>query len=261
MKLIRFAFLLMIPLSLLFSCKAPPQASYLQVNADSGRPVSGARPSVADPRIVKGDILYINISSSSIDPRIDMPYNSPAQAAAAQGGGLSPVAGYLVDQRGNILFPRIGSIYVEGMTRLQLSDLLQSKLSKELQNPVADVRFLNFRISVMGEVNKPAQYSIPNARINVLEALALAGDVTIYAKKNSVKVLREVNGSMEEGQIDLTRRDLFTSPYFNLQQNDIVLVYENEKKAKNADQLTARNISIATGIISTLAFLVTVFRR
>jgi polysaccharide export outer membrane protein len=173
---------------------------------------------------------------------------------------LPNAGGYLVDERGNIQLQGIGDVHVEGLTKRQLTDSLDSRLSPYLQNPHYNIRFLSYKITLLGEFNREGSYTIPNERINIFEAIGLAGGLNVYARKENVAVIREANGQRTIARLDLTKASVFNSPYYFLQQNDLVIVEQTKAKAANNDQTTARNISLATSIISTLIFIYTVFR-
>jgi polysaccharide biosynthesis/export protein len=248
----------LVVLSTFFSCKTTHPVAYMQSGADSSKP--GAVKMI-EPRVQKNDLLGIIIRSASLDPAVDAPYNYGGISATSGGANASGSApGYLVDATGSINFPRLGSLRVEGMTKAELANMLQNRLKDSLLNPVADIRFLNYKITILGEVLRGGQYPITNEKVNILEALGMAGDITLFGKKENITVIREVNGIPTQGKIDLTKKDAYTSPYFYLQQNDIVIVDADVKKYKTADQLTARNISIVTSVISTVAFLITILR-
>ena len=217
---------------------------------------------IPDPTIQKNDLLSILVYSSTIDPKTDAPYNLPNIEGTAPTG--TTVSGYLVDSKGNIEYPRIGTIHVEGLTKSELGDLIKARINepvKQLENPSVIVRFLNYKITVIGEVAKAGSYTLPAERITILEALGLAGDITVYGKRNNVKVIREVNGTREIGTIDLTSKDLFDSPYYYLVQNDLVFVEPRKLKAKQVDaQATTQRISFALSIITSIALLYNIFR-
>jgi polysaccharide export outer membrane protein len=119
---------------------------------------------------------------------------------------------------------------------------------------------VNYKITLIGEVQREGPYIIPNEKVNIFEAIGLAGGLTIYARRENVMVIREANGKREFARLDLTDPQVFKSPYYFLQQNDLVVIEQTRTKIANSDQTTARNISLATSIISTLVFLYTVFR-
>src|SRR5579863_9789897 len=184
-----------------------------------------------EPIIRKGDILSIIVFSDNPDATriynqslIIVPNASAASLAGGSGGlsGSTPSsAGYQVDADGNIVFQGIGKIHVEGLTKAALKDTLDARLVPFLQNPYYSIRFLNYKFTVMGEVNHPGIISIPGERVNILEAIAMAGDLTVYARRDSVFVIRENNQKREFARLDLRKPEIMASPYFYLQQNDI----------------------------------------
>ena len=240
----------------LFSCRTPQSLNYLQGNLDT----SGLQQlRIPEPIIQKGDLISITVYSDN--PKATELFNQP-QVSVGPAGGTMPSSGYLVDTKGNIQFQGIGTLQVEGLTKDQLSALLDSKLKDTLlQNPYYNIRFLNYKITLIGDVNSPGVYSIPNERVSILEAIALAGDLTIYGIRENVLIIREDAGRREFGRINLTSPDIFSSPYFYLRQNDVIVVEASRRKAIVNDQITVRNIGIATSIISTIALVITVLRR
>jgi polysaccharide export outer membrane protein len=210
-------------------------------------------------RIQKNDQLLIRVYSNSTQREIsDIPYNQPVESnTAAQGASI----GFLVDVNGNIEYPRIGVIHVEGMTKEELTDLIKEKFSKELTDPIVVIRFLNYKITVIGEVGSPSVINVPGEKITILEAVGMAGGITDYGIKERVRVLREVDGKRELGEIDLTSKSMFDSPYYNLAQNDIILVDPTKRKENLADQtLVIQRISFALSLITAAAFIYNIFK-
>lgn len=206
------------------------------------------------PVIQKGDLLSIRVYSlaSGINPEADAPYNLPDQG----GSGNATTGGILVDQNGNIEYPQIGVLRAEGLTREQLAANIREKLENQLNRPTVIVRFLNYKVTVLGEVGAPSTFNVPTERITILEALGLAGDITEFGRKDNIKVVRENNGEIEVGTIDLTSKEMFTSPYFKLQQNDVVMVDQSGKKIQQRErQEVAQQIGIATSIITAIALI------
>ena len=230
-----------------------------------------------EPIIRKGDVLSIIVYSdnplatqiynqSLITTSAITPSNSSGGSAGGTAGSTIPgstpsTPGYQVDENGNIRFQGIGLIHVEGLTKAQLKDTLDIRLSPFLQHPYSNIRFLNYKFTMLGEVTRPGLVSIPGERINLLEAIALAGDLTFYGRRDNVLVIRENNNKREFARLDLTKPDIMKSPYFYLQQNDIVIVEPNKRKVAANDVVTARNISLAATVVSTLAILYTSFRK
>ena len=212
------------------------------------------------PVIRKGDLLSIKVYSlaNGIDPRADAPYNLPAEAGTS--GGLQ-TSGFLVNDEGNIEYPQLGILHVEGLTRGQLAETIKQRLQSQLNQPTVVVRFLNFRITVLGEVGSPGTFTAPTERISILEALGLAGDVTEFGQKKTVKVIRESDSQREIGTIDLTSKEMFASPYFILQQNDVVLVEQTERRTKQQErQELVQQVGIASSIITAIALLLNLIK-
>lgn len=211
------------------------------------------------PVIQKGDLLSIRVYSlaSGINPEADAPYNVPEQ----EGSGNSVPRGILVDNEGNIEYPRIGLIHAEGLTREDLANLIREKLKDELNGPTVIVRFMNYKITILGEVGSPSTFTVPTERVTILEALGLAGDITEFGNKENVKIVRNNNGTIEVGTIDLTSKDMFSSPYFKLQQNDVVMVEQNKRKITQDERReTLQQIGIVTTIITGIALILNFFK-
>jgi polysaccharide export outer membrane protein len=262
------------------SCGNTRQFVYMQGQFDTAK-LSQLK--AIDPIIQKGDLLSIIVYSD--DPEATRIFNQPlivSQSSSGSGAGSvsgttntsnegstqgsslasSPTtSGYLVDENGDIEFQKLNRIHVEGLTRSQLKDTLVAKLSQYLTNAYCTIRFLNYRFTMLGEINKPSLYSIPSDHINMFEAIAMAGDITFYGRRDNVLVIREKEGKREFGRVDLTKPEVMTSPYFYLQQNDIVYIEQNKKKAVASDQVTVRNISIATAIVSTIAVVYSILKQ
>jgi polysaccharide export outer membrane protein len=242
-------------ITVLASCKSQNGAinNYLR-NVDTAGTTLLRLP---EPVIQKSDLLSIKVYSLSADPRTDLPYNLPEATAA---GGTS-ANGFLVDNEGNIEYPRIGVFHVEGLTKNALAQLIKQRLDTILKSPSVIVRFLNFRVTVLGEVRSPGSFNVPTERVTLLEALGLAGDISDYGNKSVVRIAREKDGRLELGFVDLTSQDLFTSPYFRLQQNDVVFVEQNRRKLQQEErQNIAQQIQIATSIIATIAIILNIIR-
>jgi polysaccharide biosynthesis/export protein len=233
--------------------------------------------SPVEPIIRKGDILSIIVFSDN--PEATKIYNQSLIAATTSSSatntngvgstgvsqtatGISPSApGYQVDEYGDIVFQGLGKIKIEGLTKAALKDTLDARLRPYLKNPYYSIRFLNYKFTMMGEVNKPGVISIPGERINILEAIAMAGDLTVYARRDSVFIIRENNNKREFARLDLRKPETLASPYFYLQQNDILIFEPTKKKAAASDVVTARNISIALAFVSTFAIVYSLFRK
>ncbi len=205
--------------------------------------------------IIHGDDL-LAIMVNSRDPELALPFNMPmvSYQLGSNAGGQQRVLGYLVDTNGNIDFPILGEIHVEGLTRMQLTELIKNKLIEGdlIKDPIVTVQFLNFKISVMGEVGRPGSLTISGDRITLLEALSMAGDLTIYGRRDRVGVIRENNGKRTILFHDLRSADIFNSPCYYLQQNDIVYVEPNKAKSGQSSINQNNSIGVWVSVISLL---------
>lgn len=248
---------------LMTGCKTNKQIVYLQ---DSGSMVSYKDSTIApipDISLKVGDLLTITVNSNT--PESALPFNLPlipnqsgmnsynqGNMMISSGGSLQ---NYLVDTRGDIMFPIIGKIQVAGITKSELSDYINKQIYPRYikEVPIITIRYANFKVSVLGEVNNPGVCSIDNEKVSIFEAIALAGDLTIFGKRDNVLLIRENNGKRETVRIDLRDKRLINSPYFYLQQNDILYIQPNDPKSRSSALSTAETISIS--IIGTLISL------
>lgn len=198
----------------------------------------------------------LSIAVSSLNPAATAIFNSPnnsyVSSSSASGINLqSP--GYLVNTDGNIQFPVIGNLKVSGLTTTQLKDLITKNLldRKLLVDPVVVVRQLNFKVSVLGEVAHPTVLNVPSEKISLLEALGLAGDITVYGRKDNVLIIREEQGKKTFKRLNLNTNQLFNSNYYYLKSNDIVYVEANKAKISSS----GRTVVILPIILSGLSFL------
>jgi polysaccharide export outer membrane protein len=153
--------------------------------------------------------------------------------------------------------PLIGRIMVKGLTTSDVKNRIKSEVSTFLKDPIVSVRLQNFKVTVLGEVNRPANYIVPNERVSLLDALGMAGDLTIYGRRENVLLVREQDGKKTLTRLNLNRSNLFQSPYYYLQQNDIVYVEPTKSKAEGSDLAAARKVSIITSLASLAIIIVT----
>jgi polysaccharide export outer membrane protein len=206
------------------------------------------------------DLLSITVSSANqaASAIFNAPNESTPTTSSATSFGNTLTIGYLVNLNGDILFPVLGKIHAQGLTKSQLQALLTKQLvdSKQLIDPIVTIRQLNFRVSVLGEVAKPGVYTTPNEKISMLEALSFAGDITIYGKKDNVLLIREDDkGDKLIVRIDLTSSSLFTSPYYYLKSNDVIYVEpsQNREKKERFAQVTPIVLSVISLLIITIS--------
>ncbi len=250
-------------IALLSACAAPKEVLYFQ---DVASLKEEAIDKGYEAVIHKDDLLAIIVNSK--DPELALPFNMPLVTfqLGSQYSGQQRLLGYLVNQEGDIDFPILGNLHVEGLTRMQLTDLIKTKLQQEdlIKDPIVTVQFLNYKISVLGEVAKPGSFEISGDRITLLEALGMAGDLTIYGRRDRVAVIRENDGKRQILYHDLRNSDVFQSPCYYLQQNDIVYVEPNMAKTGqsrvNSNNSVGVWLSGASILTSIAALLVNVFK-
>lgn len=244
---------------ILAGCSSYKSVPYLQ-NPEVVNEMKEALP-LYDAKIMPKDLLTITVNTT--DPEAAAPFNLIVQTAinSARSSSLTQqpsLQQYLVNNDGFIDFPVLGRLKVGGLTKNEAEDLIREKLGSYLrETPIVTVRMANYKISVMGEVARPGTFTVSNEKVNVLEALAMAGDLTIWGIRDDVKLIREdAAGKREIISLNLNDANLVTSPYYYLQQNDILYVTPNKTKAKNSDvgQSTSLWFS-ATSILVSLASL------
>jgi polysaccharide export outer membrane protein len=220
-------------------------------------------PNAADtiiPVIQKNDILSIIITS--LNPEASAVFNMNTTMSAGvttSAGGGQTATGYLVNEDGYVQLPILGNIKVAGLTTKMIkqnitSIILQKKL---LTDPIVTIRHLNYEITVIGEVNKPAVITVPSEKISLIKALGLAGDITVYGKKDNVLLIREINGKRTVKRIDLNATDFLTSPNYYLQPNDVVYVETNKNKLESVSAVK-QSLPI---VLSSLSVLLIVLDR
>ncbi|TJY60155.1 sugar transporter [Sphingobacterium alkalisoli] len=211
------------------------------------------------PKLQAGDILTISVTAD--DVRATLPFNqvSPYQGGAGNVQAANPfIPTYALDVKGEIDFPKLGKVKLGGKTRTEAIDYLREEVSKYVVDPGVSIEIRNFRITILGEVRNPGTFPINNDRITLLEALGMAGDLTINGVRSNVLVVREQNGVKQEYRVDLTKRDALNSPAYYLAQNDVIYVEPNGARIQSSryTQNTSVFVSIAGVIISVIAVLV-----
>lgn len=241
------------------SCISQRKLSYLRdVTEASADSINKTYVSRKANYITKGDVLSIFVNA--LDAEAVMAFNLPVanvqnitakHVTAASGGGS--VQGYWVDPEGEIDFPVLGKLYVEGMTTTMLKDTLTQLISRSVKDPIVNVGILNFTVTVLGEVKNPGRHIVSDQGLTIFDALGLAGDLTIYGKRNNVLVSREVDGKMEFARLNLNDQAIFASPYYHIRQNDVIYVEPN-----NARSISSQNIPLYLSMITTLGSMATV---
>jgi polysaccharide export outer membrane protein len=260
MKLIRTVFLLALPFYFISCSTQKRLPNYLETITDS---TGKGEVKIPELKIQKDDNLFIQISSSATKPEVDELYNMRSTSSGTGAGQGSPISGFLVDINGDIEYPKLGTFHAEGLTKTELSTLIKKRITDSalLTNPVVIVRFLNLKVTVLGEVNTQGVINFPGERVTILEAVGMAGGITEYGLKETVKVMRESNGKREIGFINLSSDKLFESPYYNLMPSDVVIVDPTPRKAKKAEQdVILQRVGFALSVITAIALVYNIFK-
>lgn len=166
---------------------------------------------------------------------------------------------YLVDNKGNIEFPVLGTINISGLTKKQAIDYLTAEISKYIVRPIVNMRIMNYKITVQGEVNRPGIHTVVSERLTLSDAIALSGDLTVYGKRDNILVIREVEGKRIPYRVDMTKADFMTSPYYYLNQNDIVYVEPNKTKVNSS--VIGPNLTVGISALSLLITIISIATR
>ena len=243
-------------LFILTSCADTRKFTYLNNIEDGVIPSSVVN---LEPIIQKSDILSITVSS--LNPEASIIFNAPnlstSSSSAAGAGNIAPSSGYLVNQDGYIEFPVLGNILAAGVTKQRLKEEIARQLvdKKLLIDPIVNIRYLNFRVTVLGEVLRPTVVTVPNEKISIFEAIGLAGDLTIYAKRDNVLLIREEKGNKIIKRLNLNTSEILTSPYYYLKSNDIVYAEPNSAKVSSTNA-TRQYLPIVLSGLSFIAIII-----
>lgn len=251
---------------LLVGCQSYKKVPYLQDSEIINQ--SMQQTEIYDAKIMPKDLLTIVVSCTS--PELAAPFNltvaSPVGIAASNMNTTAQptLQTYLVTNNGTVDFPVLGELKLGGMTKKEAEQLIVEKLKPYIkETPIVTVRMVNYKISVIGEVTRPGTFTINNEKVNLLEALAMAGDMTVWGLRDNVKLIREnVDGKQQIITLDLNKAETVLSPYYWLQQNDIVYVTPNKAKSRNSDigNSTSLWFSATSILVSLASLLVTIFK-
>ncbi len=242
----------------LASCTSYKRVPYLQNSSEfASMPQSVG---TFEPRIQPQDLLNITIvNPENLTTSLAYNLTAPMDMSRTQAMTSQPtLQNYLVDSEGCVIIPSVGKVKVGGMTTKEAEEFLFGKVENAFAAvPVVTVRFVDFKVSVLGEVNSPGTYTVKNGKVNVFQALALARDLTVYGMRENVKLVREsAAGEKEIVELNLNDANILNSPYYYLQQNDIVYVTPNKSKAKNSDIGSSTSLWFsATSILISLTSL------
>ncbi|MCD0486940.1 polysaccharide biosynthesis/export family protein [Pedobacter sp. MC2016-14] len=212
------------------------------------------------PLIQPDDILSVSIftlnanTAAVVNQAANLPTLGGGQNTALNAQSTS---GFLVDENGEIELTAIGKIKVAGLTTTQARELIREKASKEYKSPNVQVRFANFIVTVLGEVNNPAAYTLPKEKVSILDAIGLAGDLTIYGKRDNILIVRDIDGQKQYARLDLNSSKIFNSPFFYLKQNDVIYVEPNKAKTSANNAASVQTIGVITSIVTVLILILT----
>lgn len=241
---------------ILFSCASKKDIVYYQ-NIDSLS--SQGKQNQFEIKIQPDDLLMIVVSAEDHESAI--PFNFSNNSNGSSGSGTNSIqSNYLVDAAGNIDFPILGKFKVSGLSKSEVIGLFKEKLAKYIKNPIINLRIMNFKISLQGEVGGPGTFTIASERITLIEALSLAKDLTIYGKRDNILIIREIDGVKSYNRVDITKADFMNSPFYYLAQNDVVYVEPNRNRinASAVSPNTGMIISITSMLITVISFIISV---
>lgn len=242
--------------SIFTSCKSTQNLTYFS-NLDSLKISQLTTAEFKEPIIQNDDILTITVQTMGKNA-----FASTGASSSGESGSAAEVtassSGFLVSKSGTIEMPMLGVIKLAGYTTTQAIDVVRAAASKYYKEPTVQVRFSNFKITILGEVARPASYTVPYEKVTILDAISMAGDFTVYGKRNNVLLMRQNGDKKEIARLNLNSSDVISSPYFYLKQNDVLIV--EATKAKSEANNAPRNTLIGLGI-SIITLLVTISSR
>ena len=250
--------LLLLVLAILCSCGSRKDIVYFQDEPITNESLSQLSNDF-EIRYKPNDILTIDVSAEVAESV--SAFNLPVVTYDTSGGTISQNniirQTYLVDPEGNIEFPVLGTVKIAGLTRVEATNMLKEKIGEYVNEFIVNIRLINFTITVLGEVNKPGAYTVQDERISLTEALGLAGDLTIYGKRNNVFLIREVEGKKKYAKFDLTSINVVNSPVYYLSQNDVIYVEPNNARVRSSS--FNPNTGVLISAVSTLATIAAIF--
>ena len=257
------SYLLIVSLGFLTSCVSNKKIAYFQDIQTVNQAQLENATKFTEPTIQTDDILSINVFT--LNPQSGAIVNQAASNTVLGGGANTAVAaqqvnGFLVDRNGDVELSLIGKVKVAGLTTYDARELIREKAALVYKEPNVQLRFANFKVSVLGEVAAPSAYTLPNEKVTILDALSLAGDLTIYGRRENVLVVRDNNGKKEFARLDLNSSKIFDSPYYYLRQNDVVYVEPNKRKVSASNSAQVQTISVIASVLSVIVVAITSFR-
>ena len=257
-----FYYLLLVTFCFSTSCVSNKEIAYFQDIQTIDQAQLENATKFTEPVIQADDILSINIFT--LNPQsgavVNQAANTPTLGGNSNSSVTSQSTGFLVDKNGEIELSLVGKITVAGLTTYQARELIRDKVSVFYKEPNVQLRFANFKVSVLGEVNAPSAYTLPNEKVTILDALSLAGDLTIYGRRENVLVVRDNNGKKEFARLNLNSSNIFNNPFYYLRQNDVVYVEPNKRKVAATNSAQVQTISVIASVMSVILVAITSFR-
>lgn len=239
-------------LSYVSSCVPAKKVVYFHnLKEDSTYPAELVQKGAAhftDPKILPNDILAITVQTEAQN-------ESNAPTAVGTSSGSSDISGFLVDKDGFVQYALIGYIKVGGLTTSEAGELIKQKAKEYYKNPVVNVRIINFEITVTGDVGKPGKFTVPSEKANIIDAIAMTGDLNITAKRDNILLARTEGDETKFVRLDLTSSEIFNSPYFYLRQRDIIYVEPNHYKNQTGDNSLTRIFGYSSGLVALVSLL------
>jgi len=239
------------------SCVSTKETVYFNDFADTVKVRDILKAEFKEPLIQVDDILGISIQT--IDPVTNAALNQAAAAGGGSGSSGSSGSGqsFLVDEDGNVEVPVLGIIKLAGLTTKEARAVIRKEAGKYYNEPTVQVRFANFKVTLVGEVASPATYTVPNEKFSVLDAIGMAGDLTIYGKRENVMLIRDNGSERKVVRLDLTSSSLLHSPYFYLKQNDVIYVEPGKARIAANNSAGVQRLTIAMSVITLLITVLT----
>lgn len=248
----------------IYSCRTE-RIAYFKDLPDTTMAPKYVSPSPVEAPVIHPDDV-INITIQTLDPQANMvlnqgnlPVNSGAVSNVASGGNLNQaaIAGYLVDKKGFVHLPYVGDVMVKDLTTTEARTVIAEKIAAYFNNPVVNVRFSNFKITVLGEVRNPTTFLVPNENPTVIDAIGLAGDITLYGRRDNVMLIRtNIDGRKEIVRLNLDSSKVMSSPYFNLHPNDVIYVEPSSERVASASAYRTRDIAIIGSALSLMVVII-----
>lgn len=256
-------FILLVVFCFTSSCVSNKKIAYFQDIQSVNQAKLENAASFTEPTIQADDILSINVFT--LNPQSGAIVNQAASNTILGGGATTAassqqVSGFLVDRNGDIELSLIGKVKVAGLTTYQARELIREKASVVYKEPNVQLRFVNFKVSVLGEVNAPSAYTLPNEKVSILDALSLAGDLTIYGRRENVLIVRDNNGKKEFARLDLNSSEIFNSPFYYLKQNDVVYVEPNKRRVSASNSAQIQTIGVLASVVSVIVLAISSFK-